>query len=130
MLSGQLLLSMIEELKRNAALNNFAVMNHNITQQDTVNQSKAAELHAQLTSLREQLLAQQVCVWVHDICALSQGLSECTMTCIESHALHNGVCIESHVPVRRLRLTSMATILSECAKARWHICIAVQAITF
>ena len=60
-LSGQLLISMIEELKRNAALNDFAVLNQNIARQDAVNETKAAELHAQLTSLQEQLLAQQVC---------------------------------------------------------------------
>ena len=61
-LSGQLLISMLEELKRNAALNNFAALNSNIAQCDTANQAKAGQLHAELTILQKQLLAYQVCL--------------------------------------------------------------------
>lgn len=59
-LSGQLLISMLEELKRNAALSDFAALNANVAQHDTANQAKAAQLDARLTILRHQLLAQQV----------------------------------------------------------------------
>ena len=61
-LSGQLLISMLEELKRNAALSNFAALNSNVAQRDTANQAKAAQLHAELTTLQQHLLAQQVCL--------------------------------------------------------------------
>lgn len=59
-LSGQLLISMLEELKRNAALSNFAALNSHVAQHDTANQAKAAQLDARLIILRQQLLAQQV----------------------------------------------------------------------
>ena len=59
-LSGQLLISMLEELKRNAALSDFAALNANVAQHDTANQAKTAQLEARLTILRQQLLAQQV----------------------------------------------------------------------
>lgn len=61
-LSGQLLINMLEELKRNAALSNFAALNSNVAQNETANQAKAAQLHAELTTLQQQLLAQQVCL--------------------------------------------------------------------
>ena len=53
---------MLEELKRNAALSNFAALNSNVAQNETANQAKAAQLHAELTILQEQLIAQQVCL--------------------------------------------------------------------
>ena len=59
-LSGQLLISMIEDLKRNAALKDFAALNDHVAEQDTLNSAQAAQLHAQLGSLQQQLLAQQV----------------------------------------------------------------------
>ena len=61
-LSGQLLISMLEELKRNAALSNFAALNSSIAQQDAAYQEKAAQLHAELAVLQQQLVDQQVCV--------------------------------------------------------------------
>ena len=53
---------MLEELKRNAALSNFAALNSNVDQNDTANQAKAVQLHAEVTILQQQLIAQQVCL--------------------------------------------------------------------
>lgn len=61
-LSGQLLISMLEELKRNAALSNFAALNSNIAQHDVAYREKAAQLHAELAVLQQQLMDQQVCI--------------------------------------------------------------------
>ncbi|KAL3140687.1 hypothetical protein ABBQ32_005248 [Trebouxia sp. C0010 RCD-2024] len=58
-LSGQLLISMLEELKRNAALSNFAALNSNIAQHDVAYREKAAQLHAELAVLQQQLMDQQ-----------------------------------------------------------------------
>lgn len=59
-LSGQLLISMLEELKRNAALSNFTALNSNNAQNDAANQERSAQLHAELAVLQQQLVAQQV----------------------------------------------------------------------
>lgn len=81
-LSGQLLINMLEELKRNAALSNFAALNSNVTQNETANQAKAAQLHAELATLQQQLIAQQVCICLNGAqqsvpfaCPLTAGFS-------------------------------------------------------
>ncbi|KAL3147951.1 hypothetical protein ABBQ38_014246 [Trebouxia sp. C0009 RCD-2024] len=58
-LSGQLLISMLEELKRNAALSNFAALNSNIAHHDAAYQERAAQVHAELAVLQQQLVDQQ-----------------------------------------------------------------------
>lgn len=58
-LSGQNLISMIAELKQNAVVSNFALLNQKIAQQDATNHKTNEVLQAQLASLQHQL--RQVC---------------------------------------------------------------------
>lgn len=58
-LSGQTLIAMIAELKRNAAVSDFAALNQNIASQDATRANEVADLHAQLAALQQQL--HQVC---------------------------------------------------------------------
>ncbi len=59
-LSGQNLISMIAELKQNAVVSNFALLNQNIAQQDATHHKTNEALQAQLASLQHQL--RQVCM--------------------------------------------------------------------
>ncbi|DBA87643.1 hypothetical protein WJX77_007996 [Trebouxia sp. C0004] len=55
LLSGQNLISMIAELKQNAVVSNFALLNQNIAQQDATHHKTSEALQAQLASLQHQL---------------------------------------------------------------------------
>jgi len=59
-LSGQNLISMIAELKQNAVVSNFALLNQNIAQQDAKHHKTSEALQAQLASLQHQM--RQVCL--------------------------------------------------------------------
>lgn len=54
-LSGQILITMIAELKKNAAVSDFAALNQNIARQDAIRANEIADLHAQLAVLQQQL---------------------------------------------------------------------------
>ena len=60
-LSGQNLISMIAELKQNAVVSNFALLNQNIAQQDATNHETNEVLQAQLASLQHQLRQVRMC---------------------------------------------------------------------
>lgn len=59
-LSGQTLITMIAELKKNAAVSDFAALNQNIARQDAIRANEIADLHDQLAMLQQQL--HQVCI--------------------------------------------------------------------
>ncbi|DBA71344.1 hypothetical protein WJX79_004137 [Trebouxia sp. C0005] len=54
-LSGQNLISMIAELKQNAVVSNFALLNQNIAQQDAIHHKTNEALQTQLGPLQHQL---------------------------------------------------------------------------
>ncbi len=60
-LSGQSLISMIAELKQNAVVSNFALLNQNIAQQDATHHKTNEALQAQLASLQHQLRQVRMC---------------------------------------------------------------------
>jgi len=71
-LSGQNLISMIAELKQNAVVSNFALLNQNIAQQDATHHQTKEALQAQLASVQHQM--RQVCMRSHKI---SLGSTTC-----------------------------------------------------
>jgi hypothetical protein len=73
-LSGQNLISMIAELKHNAVVSNFALLNQNIAQQDASHHKTSEALQAQLASLQHQL--RQVCMCSHTI-SLGSAICPC-----------------------------------------------------
>lgn len=77
MLSGQNLISMIAELKQNAVVSNFALLNQNIAQQDATHHKTNEALQAQLAALQHQL--RQVCM-----CSRKLSLGSTVCPCIES----------------------------------------------
>ena len=80
-LSGQTLITMIAELKRNAAVSDFAALNQNIARQDALHAKETADLHAQLAVLQQQL--HQVCRYADMPClalhTMMQGEDLCSM---------------------------------------------------
>ena len=54
-MSGQNLIHMIGELKRNAVVNDFSALNHNIACQDGMHDKEIAALDAKLSMLRDEL---------------------------------------------------------------------------
>ena len=54
-LSGQNLISMIAELKRNSVVSDFTALNQNIDRQDAVYHKESAELQSQLATLQQHL---------------------------------------------------------------------------
>lgn len=75
-LSGQNLISMIAELKQNAVVSNFALLNQNIAQQDAIHHKTNEALQTQLGPLQHQL--RQVCV-----CSQKSPLGSTICPCTE-----------------------------------------------
>ena len=58
-ISGQVLVSLISELKSNAVVNDFKALNQSIAALDDQQQQDAAQLQARLTILQHQLCQMQ-----------------------------------------------------------------------
>lgn len=58
-ISGQVLVSLISELKSNAVVNDFKALNQSIAALDDQQQQDAAQLQAHLTTLQHQLCQMQ-----------------------------------------------------------------------